>query len=118
MKIKTINVKNKILCFRFYCKNNGVLYEDSVIQVQTFSCLDKLGRFIKLFFKFHSNHMNTRQVWYSNGPNVASCKMVWFCNSSPKTEQKFLVLWSKMPGLRIVCKIQLFSFSKLEVLSG
>ena len=28
----------------------------------------------------YRNHLNHGQVWYSNGPNVSSCQMVWFLN--------------------------------------
>ena len=44
----------------------------------------------------YSNHLNTRQFWYSNGPNVSGCQMVWIWNRGLKNGQKMYVLWSKM----------------------
>ena len=53
----------------------------------------------------YSNHLNSGQVWYSNGPNLSGCKMVWFSNCGLKTRQKMYVLWSKMLGIQMVCLI-------------
>ena len=36
----------------------------------------------------YSNHLNTRQVWYSNGPKVSVCRMVQISNGVLKTGQK------------------------------
>ena len=33
----------------------------------------------------YSNHLNTRQVWYSNGPQMSICQMVRFSNGGLKT---------------------------------
>ena len=35
----------------------------------------------------YSNHLNTEQVWYSNGPKVSDCRMVRILNSGLKTGQ-------------------------------
>ena len=40
----------------------------------------------------YSNHLNTTQVWYLNGPNVS--------NGGLKTRQEISVLWSNMFGFR------------------
>ena len=37
---------------------------------------------------FYSNHMNTGQDWYLNGPNLSGCKMILFSNGGLKTGQK------------------------------
>ena len=42
------------------------------------------------------------RVWYSNGPNVSGCQMVWISNGGLKTIQKMPVLWSEMSGIWIV----------------
>ena len=33
----------------------------------------------------YSNHLNTKQVWYSNGPNVSDCQIVRVSNDGLKT---------------------------------
>ena len=40
----------------------------------------------------YSNHLNTGQVWYSNGPKVSDCRMVRIWNSGLKTGQLMSVL--------------------------
>ena len=40
----------------------------------------------------YSNHLNTGQVWYSNGPNVSDCRIVRVSNGELKTEPKMSVL--------------------------
>ena len=40
--------------------------------------------------KVYCIHLNTKQVWYSNGPNASSCQMVWISNGGLKTGQKCL----------------------------
>ena len=42
----------------------------------------------------YSNHLNTGQVWYLNGPNVSCWLMVRILNGGLKTRQKMSVLWS------------------------
>ena len=46
-----------------------------------------------------SNHLNIKQVWYSNGPNVCDCPIVRVSNGGLKTVPKMSVLWSKIPGI-------------------
>ena len=62
---------------------------------------------IKSFYQFvfYSNHLNTGQVCYSNGPNMSGCGMVWFTNGGLKSGQKMSVLWSKMSGIQMICLI-------------
>ena len=33
----------------------------------------------------YRNHLNTKQVWYSNGPNVSDCQIVRVSNDGLKT---------------------------------
>ena len=53
----------------------------------------------------YSNHLNTGQVCYSNGPNVSGCQMFWFSNGGLKTGQKSLFYGKKYQVLRMVCLI-------------
>ena len=48
--------------------------------------------------EMYSNHLNTRQVWFLNGPNISSCRMVRILNG------KVSVLWSKC-GVVFFCKL-------------
>ena len=79
------------------------------LKMQYMEChnLDKLWIFISsefFFFKFvfYSNHLNIRQVWYSNGPSMSGCRMVRILNGGLKTVQKMSVLCSKMSGIWMV----------------
>ena len=48
----------------------------------------------KLYVRIqYCNHLNTRQVRYSNGPSVSSCWMAQILNGGLKTGQKIYVLW-------------------------
>ena len=59
----------------------------------------------KQFVTFESsNHLNSGQVWYTNGSKVSDCLMVWFLNGGLKTGQKMSVLWSKMSSIQMVRK--------------
>ena len=71
-----------------------------------------------------SNHLNTGQVWYSNGPNVSSCWIVRILNGGLKTRQKCLfygpngilmvrlVMWSDhlKTGQKNVWKVKCLDF--------
>ena len=58
-------------------------------------------------------HLNFRQVWYLNGPNVSGCWMVKILYGSLKTWQKMAVLCSKMSGIQMV-RLSTWSIWKLD----
>ena len=45
---------------------------------------------VQLTFYIYNNHLNTGQVWYSNGPNMSHCQMVWFLNGLWKLDKKYM----------------------------
>ena len=65
----------------------------------------KSGLLLLISVKIYSNHQNTGHVWYSSGPIVYGCQMVWFSNVGLKTGQKMSVVWPKMSGFGMVCQI-------------
>ena len=50
------------------------------------------------------NHLNTGQVWYSNGQNVSCCHMVQFTYGGLKTTEK-MCFKIKMLSFQMVCLI-------------
>ena len=70
----------------------------------------------------YSYHLNTGQVWYSNGPNMSCHHLVWFFEWLSKNRTKMSVSWSKMSKiwvvhlitwsdhLKIVQKVECFNF--------
>ena len=59
------------------------------------------------FQQIYSSHLNTWQVWYSNGPNMSGCQIM-FLTGGAKLD-KMSVLWSKMPSIQIVCLVTYLS---------
>ena len=46
--------------------------------------------------KVYTNHLNTRQVRYLNGPNMSGSHVVQFSNGGLEARQKMSLLWSEM----------------------
>ena len=57
---------------------------------------------IKGVSKMYSNHLNPGQVWYSNGPNMPGCQMVWFSKGGPKTRLKMSAILSKIQTVHLI----------------
>ena len=55
-----------------------------------------------LSWTLNSDHLNTKQVWYSNGPNMSDYQIFQLLNSVLKTRQKNYVFWSKMSTIWMV----------------
>ena len=58
-----------------------------------------------VYYSDYSNYLNTRQVWYSNGPKVSGCWMVQILNGSLKT---MMVVWK--PDKKCLIQVMVIIF--------
>ena len=81
------------LSIKFYLFEVGIRDEVHQALQSQFSLQAVLRWKVKNWKLKFSNHLNTGQVWYLNGPNISGCIMVWFLNGGLISGQKMSVLW-------------------------
>ena len=84
--IKTQNMLLKITYFTSKCIKTKTWYVAKLL--------------IRQKQRLYSNHLNTRQVRYLNGPNASGFGMVVW-----KPDKKMSGLWSKMSGIQMIWTI-------------